>query len=240
MEIQSVNVSSNKVTTVTSTAISYQFVIIVVEKKQNPKTIQSLHYGFIVFLYLNEIQKYYRPYRATTRGPSRSKVFIIIIIIIIIVYYYRSDMDWYRHVFRMATEEEESNIDDHDNVDQIEDQLENEEKEIIECFKKDLNEFTKEVKDAVNSANLPRQTFNNEEIQRIKEIEENQTKNRVSKSQEKIAEDFFKNKILRSYPKEFWTKFRHFDMFIIVPMFLSLGKHLIYMELIMICLLLYF
>ena len=170
-----------------------------------------------MFLYLNEIQKYFRPYRATTRGPSRPKV-----------------------VFRMATEEEESNIDDHDNVDQIEDQLENEEKEIIECFKKDLNEFTKEVKDAVNSANLPRQTFNNEEIQRIKEIEENQTKNRVSKSQEKIAEDFFKNKILRSYPKEFWTKFKHFDMFIIVPKFLSLGKHLIYMKIIMICLLLHF
>ena len=46
----------------------------------------------------------------------------------------------------------------------------------------------------------------------IEEIEENQTKNRVSESQEKIAKDFFKNKILRSYPKEFWTKFRHFDI----------------------------
>ena len=139
----------------------------------------------------------------------------------------------------MATEEEYLNIDDHDNVDQVEDQLEKEEKEIIECFKNDLSEFMKEVEDAVNSANLPKQTFNNDEFKPIND-EFNQTKNRVSKSQEKIAEDFFKNKILRSYPKEFWTKFKHFDMFIIVPKFLSLGKHLIYMEIIMICLLLHF
>ena len=91
-----------------------------------------------------------------------------------------------------------------------------------------------------NGARLPRQTFNNDEFEEIEEIEENQTKNRVSESQEKIAKDFFKNKILRSYPKEFWTKFKHFDMFIIVPKFLSLGKHLIYMKIIMICLLLHF
>ena len=139
----------------------------------------------------------------------------------------------------MATEEEYLNIDDHDNVDQVEDQLEKEEKEIIECFKNDLSEFMKEVEDAVNSANLPKQTFNNDEFKPIND-EFNQTKNRVSKSQEKIAEHFFKKKILKAYPKEFWTKFKHFDMFIIVPKFLSLGKHLIYMKIIMICLLLHF
>ena len=50
MEIQSVNVSSNKVTTVTSTVISYQFVIIVVEKKQNPKTIKSALRFYCVFI----------------------------------------------------------------------------------------------------------------------------------------------------------------------------------------------
>ena len=126
----------------------------------------------------------------------------------------------------MATEEEESNIDDHDNVNPIEDQLEKEEKEIFECFKPDLNEFMKEVQDEVNSANLPKKTFINDEFV----FEENQSKNRVSESQEKIAEDFFKNKILKSYPKEFWTRFKHFDMFIIVPKFKSLGKHSIYMN----------
>ena len=131
---------------------------------------------------------------------------------------------WWQVVFRMATEEEESNIDDHDNVNPIEDQLEKEVKEIFECFKPDLNEFMKEVQDEVNSANLPKQTFINDEFV----FEENQSKNRVSESQEKIAEDFFKNKILKSYPKEFWTRFKHFDMFIIVPKFKSLGKHSIY------------
>ena len=126
----------------------------------------------------------------------------------------------------MANEEEEINIDDHDNVDQIEDLLENEEKEIIECFENDLNEFMKEVQDGVKSANLPTPTLKHEEFL----FQENPTKNRVSKSQEKIAEDLFKNKILKSFSKDQWSRFKHFDFYIIVPKFLSLGKYLIFME----------
>ena len=126
----------------------------------------------------------------------------------------------------MANEEEEINIDDHDNVDQIEDLLENEEKEIIECFENDLNEFMKEVQDGISSANLPTPTLTHEEFL----FQENPTKNRVSKSQEKIAEDLFKNKIQKSFTKEFWSRFKHFDFYIIVPKFLSLGIHLVYME----------
>ena len=58
-------------------------------------------------------------------------------------------------------------------------------------------------------------------------FQENPIKNRVSKSQEKIAEDLFKNKIQKTFPKEFWSRFKHFDFYIIVPKFLSLGIHLV-------------
>ena len=124
---------------------------------------------------------------------------------------------------RMATEEEDLNIDDHDNEDQVEDQLEKEVEEIIECFKPDFNDFMKEVQ--VNSSNLPEQASNDEEFKRIKDFQENQNKHCVSESQEKIAKDFFKKKILKSFPETFWTRFKHFDFFIVVPKFLSLGKN---------------
>ena len=125
---------------------------------------------------------------------------------------------------RMATEEEQDqdlNIDDHDNEDQVEDQLEKEEEEIIECFEPDLKEFMKEVEDEVNSAKLPEQASNEEEFY----FQDNTNKHQVSKSQEKIADDFFKTKILKSFPETFWTRFKNFDFFIIVPLFLSLGMN---------------
>ena len=125
---------------------------------------------------------------------------------------------------RMATEEvqdQDLNIDDHDNEDQVEDQLEKEEEEIIECFEPDLKEFMKEVEDEVNSAKLPEQASNEEEFY----FQDYTNKHQVSKSQEKIAEDFFKTKILKSFPETFWTRFKNFDFFIIVPLFLSLGKN---------------
>ena len=121
-----------------------------------------------------------------------------------------------------AKEVDEINIDDHENEDQIEDQLEKEEQDIIECFQNDLNNFMKEIQDEVNSANLPAQAPNDEEFF----LQENKTKNQVSKSQEKIAEDLFKSKILKSIQDNtFWKRFKHFDFFIIVPKFLSLGKY---------------
>ena len=105
----------------------------------------------------------------------------------------------------MATKEvDEMNIDDHENEDQIEDQLEKEEQEIIECFQNDLNNFMKEIQDEVNSANLPTQAPNNEDFF----LQENKTKNQVSKSQEKIAEDLFKSKILKSIQDTFWKRFK--------------------------------
>ena len=131
----------------------------------------------------------------------------------------------------MASEVEDINIDneqiyhdDHDLADEIEDQLEKEEQEIIECFKPDFKELMKEVQDEVNSANLqtqPQEASNDQEFF----FRENQTRNPVSISQEKIAEDFFKNKILKTFPKEYWKRFRYFDTYIIVPKFLSLGEN---------------
>lgn len=134
----------------------------------------------------------------------------------------------------MATEVEETNINENDNEeilnddyvleDEKEEQLEKEEQEIIECFRHDLNDFMKEVRDGVNAANLETQA---QEVSNDEDFifRENQTRNPVSKSQEKVAEDFFKNKILKSYPKEYWERFRYFDTYIIVPKFLSLGEN---------------
>ena len=119
----------------------------------------------------------------------------------------------------MATEEDDINIDDHDNEDHIEEQLEDEEKDIIECFKHDLDEFMREVETEVKSARCQTPASNVDEFF----LEENKIRNPVSQSQEKIAEDLFKTKILRSLQKEFWKKFKYFDFYIIVPKFLSLG-----------------
>ena len=133
----------------------------------------------------------------------------------------------------MASEVEDINIDDNHNEeiynddydleDEIEDQLEKEERKIIECFRPDFNEFMKEVQDGVNSANLQTQEQETSKDQEFS-FKENQTQNPVSKSQERIAEDFFKNKILKSFPKEYWKRFKYFDTYIIVPKFVSLGN----------------
>ena len=45
----------------------------------------------------------------------------------------------------------------------------------------------------------------------------------VSKTQEKIAEEMFKTVIQENTPPEFWTRFKFFDFYQIVPYFLSLG-----------------
>ena len=135
---------------------------------------------------------------------------------------------------RMATEVEETNINENDNEeilnddyvleDEKEEQFEKEEQEIIECFRHDLNDFMKEVRDGVNAANLETQA---QEVSNDEDFifRENQTRNPVSKSQEKVAEDFFKNKILKSFPKEYWKRFKYFDTHLIVPKFLSLGEN---------------
>ena len=128
---------------------------------------------------------------------------------------------------RITTEvedNEEIHIDDYDLEDEIEDQLEKEEQEIIECFRHDFNEFMKEVRNGVKSANLQTQT---QEASNDEEFIFEETRNTISctSSQEKVAEDFFKNKILKSFPKEYWKRFKYFDTYIIVPKFLSLGEN---------------
>ena len=134
----------------------------------------------------------------------------------------------------MATEVEETNINENDNEeilnddyvleDEKEEQFEKEEQEIIECFRHDLNDFMKEVRDGVNAANLQTQT---QEASSDEEFIFEETRNPISCtfSQEKVAEDFFKNKILKSFPKEYWERFKYFDTYIIVPKFLSLGEN---------------